>query len=351
MDNIKVFQIGCGKMSKYTMRYAIEKGMQITGAFDINPDVVGKNIGDIMGGDSYGVKVLSIDNLEDSLINDKPDICIVTTMSLLSDCKDVLLLCAKHGVNAITTCEEAFYPMVSNPELTKEIDELASKNNCTISGSGYQDVFWGNLIYTLAGSTHKINMIKGSSSYNVEDYGIALARAHGAGLDKNAFEEQIASADKISDEERDKLIHSGKYTPSYMWNVVPWLANRFGFTLISQRQKCIPVIADTDIYSNTLDMTIKKGDCRGMRAIVTGETEEGITIEAECIGKVYTEDEVDCNEWSIIGEPTTTVVINEPKTVELTCAAIINRIPDVIDSLPGFVPTSNFGELDYIKNL
>ena len=50
-----------------------------------------------------------------------------------------------------------------------------------------QDVFWGNLISVLAGATHKITKIKGKSSYNVEDYGIALAKAHGAGLSKKEF--------------------------------------------------------------------------------------------------------------------------------------------------------------------
>ena len=48
----------------------------------------------------------------------KPDACIVTTMSLLSDLKDALLTCAKCGVNAITTCEEAFYPFNSSPRIT-----------------------------------------------------------------------------------------------------------------------------------------------------------------------------------------------------------------------------------------
>lgn len=79
-------------------------------------------------------------------------------------------------------------------------------------------------------------------------------------------------------------------------------------------------------------MTVKAGDATGMSAVVTTETEEGITIESECIGKVYSKDDFDKNEWTIIGEPETTLVINKPATVELTCASIVNRIPDVINS-------------------
>ena len=40
----------------------------------------------------------------------RPDIAIVTTMSLIAGVRDALMLCAKLGINAITTCEEAFYP-------------------------------------------------------------------------------------------------------------------------------------------------------------------------------------------------------------------------------------------------
>ncbi len=53
------------------------------------------------------------------------------------------------------------------------------------------------------------------------------------------------------------------------------------------------------------------------------------------------------NEWTIIGEPETTLVINKPATVELTCASIVNRIPDVINSKPGYVPTEEMGDLYY----
>ena len=57
-------------------------------------------------------------------------------------------------------------------------------------------------------------------------------------------------------------------------------------------------------------MTVKAGDATGMSAVVTTETEEGITIESECIGKVYSKDDFDKNEWTIIGEPETTLVKN-----------------------------------------
>ena len=94
-------------------------------------------------------------------------------------------------------------------------------------------------------------------------------------------------------------------------------------------------------------MDIKAGMATGMSAVVTAQTAEGVEIEAECIGKVYEPTEVDKNDWTIFGEPDTRVVITEPKTVELTCASIVNRIPDLIKAPAGYVPTSKMGELKY----
>ena len=344
---IKVVQYGTGKMSVYTMRYVYEKGAEIVGAIDVNPDVIGKDIGEIMGTENKGVKVVSVEEAENMIKETKPDIAIVTTMSLISDVEDALMLCAKLGVNAITTCEEAFYPMNSNPGITKKLDETAKQTGCTITGSGYQDIYWGQLISSIAGSTHTIKKIKGSSSYNVEDYGIALAKAHGAGLSLDEFDKQVASVDRISNEERQAMINRGEYLPSYMWNVNGWLCAKLGLTVKSQTQKTVPQTYTEDIYSETLGMTVKAGDATGMSAVVTTETEEGITIESECIGKVYSKNDFDKNEWTVIGEPETTLIINRPATVELTCASVVNRIPDVINSKPGYVPTEEMGDLYY----
>ena len=364
---VRVVQFGTGKMAVYTMRYVLEKGGEVVGAIDINPNVIGKDVGPIMGQGEIGVKVTDLKDAEEMLKQTRPDICIVETMSLLNSLlkyfstidlstnilnvtsflEEALMLCARLGINAITTCEEAFFPWNSNPTVTKAIDEMAKKTGCTITGSGYQDIYWGQLITSIAGSTQKITKIKGSSSYNVEDYGIALAKAHGSGLTLDEFDKQVASVDRISDEERQKIIESGEYLPSYMWNVNGWLCSKLGLTVKSQTQVTIPTTYKEDIYSATLGTTVKAGDATGMSAVVTTQTEEGITLETECIGKVYSPEEYDKNEWTVYGEPDTTITVAKPATVELTCATIVNRIPDVINAEPGYVTTEKMGDLEY----
>jgi hypothetical protein len=336
---LRIAQYGCGKMSVYTMRYAMEKGAEIVCAFGRSPRSIGRDVGEIAGVGATGVLVEDSRNAAAILKEQRPDACIITTASLMQDLKGPFIECAESGVNAITTGEEAFYPWNSSYRTTRLLDQLARQNGCTLCGSGYQDVFWGNLITTLAGATHAIRKITGRSSYNVEDYGIALARAHGAGLSLADFATEIAAADRMSEAEREALMEQETFLPSYMWSVNGWLCARLGLTVKAQTQTCVPQIHEQELRSETLQMTIPAGNATGMSAVVTTMTEEGVVIEAECIGKVYAAGDFDRNVWTIQGEPDTEVIINRPATVELTCATIVNRIPDLIAAAPGFTTT------------
>ena len=345
---VKVAQYGCGKMSIYLMRYVLENGGELVAAFDMNPAVIGKDVGEIIGMENLGIKVLDAADADAVFKEVKPDVCVIATRSTMADLKDAFTVCAKNGVNAISTCEEALYPWNSSHAITAELDALAKENGCTLCGSGYPDMYWGSLITTLAGSMHHITKITGSSSYNVEDYGIALAEGHGAGLDIETFEKQIGKYNDLNYEETLKAIDDGTVVPSYMWNQNGWLCSQLGLHITSQTQKCVPITHPTDLNSSTLGMTVKAGDATGMSAIVTTETEEGITLETQCLGYVYGPEDFDKNEWSFFGEPDTTVVVNRPATVELTCATLINRIPMLIDAEPGYITTEKMPVNHYL---
>lgn len=151
----------------------------------------------------------------------------------------------------------------------------------------------------------------------------------------------------MSEEELKKLINSGKFAPSFMWNVNGWLCSKLGLHITKQTQNSVPQIAEEEIHSSTLNMTIPKGYCTGLSAVVTTETKEGTTIISECIGKVYGPNDFDCNDWTIEGEPSTRVVIERPSTAELTCASVINRIVEVLCAEPGYTTTDQMPENIY----
>ena len=140
---IRVVQYGAGKMSRYLMRYVLEHGGELVGAFCRNKNHIGKDVSEIIG-DGFPHVGVAVENSADTdrrMGELKPDVCIIATRSTVAELEDIFTICAKHGVNAITTCEEALYPWNSSPAITEKLDKLAKEGGCTLTGVGYCDLY------------------------------------------------------------------------------------------------------------------------------------------------------------------------------------------------------------------
>lgn len=136
MDKIKVIIYGCGVMGRNVAEALYDKkSFEIVGAVDIDPMLVGKDLGQILN--TPRNLSVAIESDADSLFSRvDAQAVVLTTTSHLKSVLPQISQCAKAGLDVISTCEELSYPWKRSPELAQDIDAIAKENGVTVVGTG-----------------------------------------------------------------------------------------------------------------------------------------------------------------------------------------------------------------------
>ena len=317
---IKAVAYGCGRMGRLGIQYMYKKGVQIVGAIDANPAIVGMDVGDYA---DLGVKlgVYISDDADAVLDSCDPDIVVAALFSYVYLCEPLFNKVLSRGINLLTTCDESHHAWRTSPEVVNRLDKLAKDNNCTFTGSGLQDTFWMNLPLVCAGGMHELHRIEGETTFNTDEYGPALADAYNIGRTIEEFEE------KMKGEQPDGFL---------MRATNDAIIAKLGLSVSGYTQETLPVIAEKDTYSTALGRVVPKGYVIGTKEVVTTTTHQGIVVQTSDIGKVYEPGEGDVCHWKLTGGPDVEVNIPNINSYEFTMGDMINRIPDVINAPPGY---------------
>lgn len=321
MRNIRAIVYGVGSTGQDIAEYMLRSGIEIVGAIDADPDKVGSDLGEVVGLDRE-LNVEVSDDADAVLSETNADVAAVAVVTPMEDMYPHFARCLENGVNTITTSEEALYPWTTAPELTARLDRKARENGVTITGGGYQDVFWVNLVTMLTGASLEIETIRGMGRFDIDDYGPAVAEHYFVGS---------------SEEEVREAIDAGEAPPSFFRMNLEAQVSGLGLGLEAVEQETEPVVADDAIECGALEETIPAGDVIGLRDVVEARTGAGIDFVGEEVAKVYGPDEVDVNEWTIEGTPEIQLRNDDVPTMVGTSTQVVNRIPDLIESDPGFV--------------
>ncbi len=335
---VRFAHFGVGKMGSMMIRYALDKGAELTAAFGASDNTIGKDVGAIAGLGHMGLSVLPTSQAAEVLHTCKPDICMVATKGTLNEMYDTLAVCAEAGCDCIVIGEEAAWPWTTAPELADKLDTLAKEHGVTISASGYPDTYWQTLPLVLAGATQTLKQIRGTVTYNVEQYGPHFITGHGVGLTQAEFEKHFSKEDAPA----------GYGSACMPGDPNGWLCHALGLTVSSQSMKNLPRYSTDSVWCESFKRNILPGQVLGTANVVHTETAEGISVDMEVCGKIYAPGEQDSLTWTISGTPDTVVTVTAPNTPVITALSPVNRIPDVLNAPPGYVTADQLPPCRYL---
>jgi len=321
VKNVKIVSYGIGVIGKRLATYLLSKeGIEIVGAIDINPAIVGKDLGEVLGKKKIGV-IIS-DDVDKVLSETKPDIVCHTTMSYLRQTYDQFAGILKHGVNIISTCEELGYPYVEKEatELAKKRDKLAKEIGATMLGTGINPGFlMDTLPIFLSGPCEQVE-----SMY--------IARQMDAATRRIPFQKKIGAGMSVA-EYRD-AIDNHKITGHVgLEQSMQMIADALGWTLdeikVDQPE---PVTFDHEVKSDAIK--VPAGYAAGGKQMAYGISGGKTLITMDFKAYIGADEEFDS--VSIKGVPPinnkiTPCVHGDHGTIAMTT----NMIPHVINAEPG----------------
>ena len=327
---IRAIMYGVGAMGQLCVRLMVEKGVEVVGGVTRSSHA-GEDLGEVCGvGRKLGVAVSS--DPEEVLASGRADIALLSVATYLDDMAEHIERCVRHGVNVLTTAEELLCAWRTQPVLSAEIDMLAKEYGVTVVGSGYTDYFWGGEVTQLAGCCHRVDAVEGIGQFNIDDYGPQVAENNHVGESVSEFAAAFGGGDG---------------PPAFFQAVADLICADLGLTVTSVKETIRPASEEVDVPCAVLGITVKAGDVTGKVTEVDVETAQGTSLHLELRERLYREGETDLNRWVLRGYPDVVLENPSPATDVLTCATMVNRIPDVIDAPPGYLTVSELPKLRY----
>jgi 4-hydroxy-tetrahydrodipicolinate reductase len=320
MDKINLIIYGCGVMGRKAAQALLDKkSFKVVGAVDIDPELVGKDLGEILDKpEKLGVVIEK--DAEALFSKVKAHAVVHTTTSHLRSVFSQITQCLKAGLNIISTCEELSYPWKRNPELARELDSLAKEQGVTVVGTGINPGYlMDTLPLVLTGPCLKVKSIKVTRMMNSAKRRVPFQVKVGTGLTQEEFKQKI----------EDKVItgHVG------LLESINMIADGLGWELDETVElPPQPVIDELEI--KTALGTIKPGDVIGLTSMAYGKKEGKEIITLEFCANAAVDEEYD--EIIIQGEPNIHQRIVGGVHGDIgTVAVTINTIPRTISAPAG----------------
>lgn len=322
-NTIRVLQWGLGAMGSGMARLMLEKpGLKIVAAVDSNPAYVGQDLGQVLvAGRDLGVVVT--DQPETVLDKGNVDIVTIATTSWTARQMPDLLKIITAGINVISIAEEMADAEAQNPELARELDDLAKQHGVTVLGTGVNPGYvLDYLVIVLTGGCHRVTRIEASRVNDLSPYGPTVMETQGVGTTPEAFRKGVAEGSIVGHVGFPESIHM--------------ISEALGLGVDRIEESREPIISQ--VYRETPHVKVEPGMVAGC-----AHTGVGYRGEEEVIRLVHPqqihphlENQATGDYIHIIGEPEVQMAITpEIAGGKATIGITVNMIPHVVAASPG----------------
>ena len=156
---IRVIQYGLGPIGVAAARLVMSRpGLKLVGVVDVDPEIVGKDLGNIpgMGARRTGIKV--VDSIGKCR---KADVAVHCAGSRMPGIYDQLGELARHGLDVVSSAEELLYPWFAHPGLARKLEKLCLGNKVTMLDTGVNPGFvMDTMALATTGVCHEVRGIR-----------------------------------------------------------------------------------------------------------------------------------------------------------------------------------------------
>jgi len=318
MNPIRIVQFGLGPIGQACIEVLLQKpSIELVGGIDIDPQKVGKDIGEICGlNKSLGIAVRG--DVAAALADWHPQVVVHTTLSFLDRVEEQLTTIIRAGAHVVSSTEELFYPFQRNPEFCQRIDTLAKQHGVAVVSTGINPGFAMDILpLCLTGVCTEVNKIIVTRVVDTSQRRLTLQKKTGAGISRQEFEERLAATN---------FGHIGlRESAMAVMTTLGWLADEI-------EESIWPVMAETKVRTDFL--TVEPQQVAGLHQVmrVKSEGEERLVLDLQ----VYVGAEKPHDSVEIIGNPSFSMRIEGGIFGDTaTVGALVNTIPKIISAQPG----------------
>ena len=309
---LKIAVYGFGEVGRLLAKVALLREHELVGAIDIDPKLVGRDVGELLGTERVGVKITK--DVEEGLKN--CEVVLHATGSYLRDVYGQLADVVRLGKSIVSTCETLAYPYYRYPVLARRLDDLAKARGSTLIGSGINPGFLlDTLVIVLSAPFPKVRRAKAKRSLDASKRKASFRRKIGLGLDPLEFL---------------RGLKNGSYTGHVGYaESVCLIADAAGLDLTKVVESQEPLVAEGEIRSENL--VIGDGKVRGVKGYGVGYVGDDekirVEFEASALAEEYEEIVIEGEECSVAWRSSGT-------PGDLGTASVILSIAERTDQMP-----------------